>query len=108
MLGAGMMSGGMLAVHSLNNLNEDDDDLKWLSEIIASGKAKLGQGEVSAITLGCALGLMIILGCCWTLIKNKKKTEECEEGTWTWKRMEKTEEEIGEKESQRTEDRTEE
>ena len=28
MLGAGMMSGGMLAVNSLNNLNEDDDDLK--------------------------------------------------------------------------------
>ena len=51
MLGAGMMSGGMLAYNSFNNLKEDEDDLKWMSEIMASGKAKLGQGEVSLSTI---------------------------------------------------------
>ena len=38
MLGASLMSGGMLSYDSLNNLNEEDDDLKWILETMAKGR----------------------------------------------------------------------
>ena len=70
MLGASLMSGGMLAYNSINNLNKEDDDLKWISEIMAKGRASISQDEISLITMGCFLRLLVIVGCIWSLSRN--------------------------------------
>ena len=72
MLGMSLMSGGMLAYDSLNNMKEDDDDLKWILEIMEKGWVRIGQGEISLITIGCFLGLLVIVGCIWSLTRNNK------------------------------------
>ena len=61
MLGASLMSGGMLAYNSLNNMKEDDDDLKWISEIMEKGWVRISQVEISLIMMGCFLGLLVIV-----------------------------------------------
>ena len=87
MLVASLMSGGMLAYDSLNNLKGDEDDLKWISEIMEKGRVSLGQGEISIITVGCFLGFMVIAGCIWSLARTNEKEKEVEEkGQWTWQK----------------------
>ena len=84
-VGTGMMSGTMLAYARIRDLNQDKgDDLVWLMK---TDKEELGQNEIGLITIGCAIVTMTILGCCWSLMKNKK--EETEEGSWTWKKADK-------------------
>ena len=46
------------------------------------------EGEISAITLGTAFGLMALLGFCWFLQKHQRSRDH-KEG-WSWQNLEKT------------------
>ena len=92
----------MLAYNSLNNMKEDDDDLKWISEIMEKGWVRISQGEISLIMMECFLRLLVIVRCIWSLTMNNEKEKDFEEGSWTWQK--KNEEKVGEQEQPMTDD----